>query len=58
MKSEFNNEKRNYESSKIIGLDLVDMMPDYTKTFEENWEEYRKRYYKVFGEYPSEPKKE
>jgi hypothetical protein len=38
-----------------IGLDLVDYMPDYTKTWEENWEIYREKYFKVYGEYPPEP---
>ena len=38
-----------------IGLDLVDFEPDYTKTWEENWEIYREKYFKVYGEYPPEP---
>ena len=41
-----------------IGLDLVDNMPDYTKSLEENREIQRKRYYEVYGEYPPESEKE
>ena len=36
---------------EIIGLDVVDDMPDYSKTAEEDWEEYRKRYYKAHGKW-------
>lgn len=43
MKSEENRKAR------VLGVDLVDGMPDYKKTPEENWEEYRKRYYEVYG---------
>ena len=38
-----------------IGVDLVDYTPDYTKTWKENWEIYREKYFKVYGEYPPEP---
>jgi len=40
-----------------IGFDLVDFVPDYTKSWEENWEIYKKRYFEVYGEYPKEPAK-
>lgn len=40
-----------------IGLDLVNYVPDYTKTMEENWEIYREKFFKVYGEYPPEPEK-
>jgi hypothetical protein len=41
-----------------MGLDLVGYVPDYTKTLEENTEIYREKYFKVYGKYPPEPKKE
>lgn len=37
---------------EIIGVDLVDDMPDYNLTAEENWRRYRERYRAVYGEYP------
>ena len=39
-----------------IGFDLVDFQLDFTKSWKENWEVYRKRYFDVYGEYPPEPK--
>jgi len=42
------------KKSVPIGLDLVDDKPDYTKSWEENWESYRQRYFDVYGEYPPE----
>jgi len=38
-----------------FGVDLVDYVPDYTKTWEENWEIYRQKYFEVYGKYPPEP---
>jgi len=43
------------ESKTHHRLALVDYVPDYTKTWEENWEIYREKYFKVYGEYPPEP---
>jgi len=43
------------KEDKPLGLDLVDWQPDYTKTWEENWEIYREKYFKVYGEYPTDP---
>jgi hypothetical protein len=37
---------------EIIGLDLVDYVPDYTKSLEENTKIYRQKYFEVYGEYP------
>lgn len=37
------------KENKKVGVDLVDDMPDYQKTSEENWEEFRRRYYEVYG---------
>lgn len=37
---------------EIIGLDLVDVTPDYSLTAEENRRRYRERYRTVYGEYP------
>ena len=42
-------------SKEVIGMDLVDNQPDYTKSKEENWKEYREKYFKVHGEYPPAP---
>jgi len=42
------------DKKEIIGLDLVDWQPDYTKTKEENEEILRKRYFDVYGKYPPE----
>jgi hypothetical protein len=42
---------------EIIGLDLVDYVPDYTKSLEENTKIYRQKYFEVYGEYPPEPEK-
>jgi hypothetical protein len=44
-------------NEKLIGFDLVHFVPDYKKTLDENWEEYRKKYFEVYGEFPPEPKK-
>lgn len=38
-----------------VGLDLVDVTPDYTLTAEEDLQRYRDAYRKVYGEYPPEP---
>jgi hypothetical protein len=38
-----------------MGLDLVDYIPDYTKTLEENNKIYRQKYFEAYGEYPPEP---
>jgi hypothetical protein len=40
---------------EIIGLDLVDYVPDYTKSLEENTKIYRQKYFEAYGEYPPEP---
>lgn len=40
------------ERSELIGLDLVDMTPDYTKSFEENKAIWAERYKKAYGEWP------
>ena len=40
---------------EIIGLNLVDYVPDYTKSLEENTKIYRQKYFEVYGEYPPEP---
>jgi len=45
-------------NDKKIGIDLVDFIPDYAKTWEENWEIYKQKYFDVHGEYPEEPKPE
>lgn len=37
-----------------IGLDLVDGMPDYTKSLEENKAIYRQRFFEVYGVYPED----
>ena len=37
---------------EILGVDFVDMTPDYTKTFEENKIIWAKRYKDVYGEWP------
>lgn len=41
-----------------IGLDLVDYVSDYAKSLEENTEIYKEKYFKAYGKYPPEPKKE
>lgn len=49
------------DKEKPIGLDLVDGMPVYGKSLEENQEILKQRYLKVYGEYPpalDESKKE
>jgi len=38
-----------------IGLDLVDVTPDYSLTPEEDIKRYREKYREVYGEYPPEP---
>ncbi|AEF93534.1 hypothetical protein Desca_0647 [Desulfotomaculum nigrificans CO-1-SRB] len=40
--------------NKKIGCDLVDAMPDYTKSKEENELIYRERYFKVYEVYPDD----
>jgi len=42
----------------FVGLDTVDLKPDYTKSWEENCEILKKRYIKAYGEYPKELDKE
>jgi len=42
------NDKKN-----IIGLDLVDDTPDYSKTKEENRDILIKRHFEAYGDYPS-----
>lgn len=34
------------------GLDVVPFTPDWSLTFEENWERYREAYRRIYGEYP------
>lgn len=41
-----------------VGLDLVDVTPDYSLTPEEDLKRYRERYLDVYGEYPPEPEGE
>jgi len=43
--------------NKTLGLDLVNNEPDYSKTWDQNWEEYRERYKKIHGKYPPDPGK-
>ena len=43
---------------KPIGLDLVDVTPDYNLTPEEDIKRYREKFRDVYGEYPPEPAKE
>ena len=38
---------------EIWGLDLVDMTPDYSKSYEENEEIWAQRYKDVYGKWPS-----
>lgn len=38
-----------------VGLDLVDVAPDYSLTPEEDIKRYREKYRAVYGEYPPEP---
>ncbi|NPV52206.1 MAG: hypothetical protein HPY71_01630 [Firmicutes bacterium] len=37
-----------------VGLDMVDGMPDYTKSLEENKAIYRQRFFEVYGVYPED----
>ncbi len=46
----------NEDNDEPLGFDLVDDMPDYSKTPEENEEIYRERFKKVYGRYPGETK--
>ncbi len=41
--------------NKTQGLDLINWVPDYTKTLEENQKDFREKYYEVYKEYPPEP---
>lgn len=41
-----------------IGLDLVDFIPDYNLSADENLKLYREKYRSVYGEYPPEPAKD
>ncbi len=43
------------KKKEIIGLDLVDYVPDYTKSLEDNTKIYRQKYFETYGEYPPEP---
>ena len=43
---------------KPVGLDLVPFTPDWSLTFEENWQRYCEEYFKVYGEYPPLSKRE
>lgn len=45
------------DNREIVGLDLVDYVPDYTKSLEENSRVYRQKYFEAYGEYPPEPEK-
>jgi hypothetical protein len=45
------------EKDFVKGFDLIDFVPDYTKTLEENEEIFRQKYFDVYGEYPPEEKK-
>ena len=44
------------DKKEIIGLDLLDYVPDYTKSLEENNKIYRQKHFEVYGEYPPELK--
>ncbi len=44
------------DKKEIIGLDLVNYVPDYTKSLEENNKIYRQKYFEAYGEYPPELK--
>lgn len=44
--------KKQERNFRPLGLDLVDMTPDYTKSFEENRAIWAKRYKAVHGEWP------
>lgn len=44
--------KKQERNFRPLGLDLVDMTPDYTKSFEENKAIWAKRYKAVHGEWP------
>lgn len=39
-------------------LDGVDWQPDYSKSWEENMEAYRQKFYEAFGAYPEELEEE
>jgi len=43
------------DKKENIGLDLVDYVPDYTKSLDENKKIYRQKYFEAYGEYPPEP---
>jgi hypothetical protein len=42
------------DKKEIIGLDLVNYVPDYTKSLEENNKIYRQKCFEAYGEYPPE----
>ncbi len=45
------------KNKEPIGVDLVDNMPDYSKTLEENYKEDREKHRKVYGKNPPESEK-
>jgi len=40
-----------------LGFDLVNFVPDYSKSAEENQKAFREAYKRVYGVYPPEPSK-
>lgn len=42
------------DKKEPVGLDLVDVKPDYAKSAEENERILRERFFKVYGRYPGE----
>lgn len=40
---------------EITGLNLVNIMPDYTRHMEEDWEKYKTGYRAVYREDPDAP---
>lgn len=44
------------KNKEILGMDILDDRPNYSKTIKENEKEYREKYKKTYGKYPDENK--